>query len=90
MMQPFTYKEGKLWFNEYEGNAIAYFNTVNSTLVGYQIPSKGGAWGITSNPLQFTLDNNGSAWFTEWTENKIGVLDAESKKSTIVDINSRK
>jgi hypothetical protein len=50
-------------------------------LVGYQIPSKGEAWGNTSNPLQFTLDNNGFAWFTEWTENKIGVLDSEKAKS---------
>jgi virginiamycin B lyase len=75
------YKDGKLWFNEHEGNAIAYFDTANSTLVEYQIPSKGEAWGNTSNPLQFTLDNNGSAWFTEWTENKIGVLDSERAKS---------
>ena len=74
------YKDGKLWFNEHEGNAIAYFDTANSTLVEYQIPSRGEAWGNTSNPLQFTLDNNGSAWFTEWTENKFGVLDSEKAK----------
>jgi hypothetical protein len=50
-------------------------------LVEYQIPSKGEAWGNTSNPLQFTLEYNSSAWFNEWTENKIGVLDAERAKS---------
>jgi virginiamycin B lyase len=70
----------RLWFNEHEGNAIAYFDTANSTLVEYQIPSRGEAWGNTSNPLQFTLDNNGSTWFTEWTENKFGVLDSEKAK----------
>ena len=75
------YKDGKLWFNEHEGNAIAYFDTEKSTLVEYQIPSRGEAWGNTSNPLQFTLDNNGSAWFTEWTENKFGVLDSEKAKN---------
>jgi virginiamycin B lyase len=75
------YKDGKLWFNEHEGNAMAYFDTANSTLVEYQIPSKGEIWGNTSNPLQFTLDNNGSAWFTEWTENKIGLLDSEKAKN---------
>ena len=75
------YRDGKLWFNEHEGNAIAYFGTANSTLVEYQIPSKGEIWGNTSNPLQFTLDKNGSAWFTEWTENKIGVLDSEKAKN---------
>ncbi|MFZ0647019.1 MAG: hypothetical protein WAM27_02235 [Nitrososphaeraceae archaeon] len=74
------YKDGRLWFNEHEGNAIAYFDTANSTLVEYQIPSRGEAWGNTSNPLQFTLDNNGSTWFTEWTENKFGVLDSEKAK----------
>ena len=75
------YRDGKLWFNEHEGNAMAYFDIANLTLVEYQIPTKGEAWGNTSNPLQFTLDNNGSAWFTEWTENKIGVLDSEKAKN---------
>jgi virginiamycin B lyase len=74
------YRDGKLWFNEHEGNAMAYFDIANLTLVEYQIPSKGEVWGNTSNPLQFTLDNNGSAWFTEWTENKIGKLDSEKAK----------
>jgi virginiamycin B lyase len=75
------YRDGKLWFNEHEGNTIAYFDIANLTLVEFQIPSKGKAWGNTSNPLQFTLDNNGSAWFTEWTKNKIGFLDSERAKN---------
>jgi virginiamycin B lyase len=95
------YKDGKLWFNEHEGNALAYFDPANSTLVEYQIPSRGEAWGNTSNPLQFTLDNNGSVWFTEWTENKFGVLDSEKAKkiplwisipenSTTIDLDKEK
>ena len=75
------YRDGKLWFSEHEGNSIAYFDTANSTLVEYQIPSRGKIWGNTSNPLQFTLDKNGSVWFTEWTENKIGLLDSEKAKN---------
>jgi virginiamycin B lyase len=67
-------RDGKIWFNEHEGNAIAYFDTINSTLVEYQIPTKGILWGNTSNPLKFTIDKGGSVWFTEWSENKIGVL----------------
>jgi virginiamycin B lyase len=67
-------RDGKIWFNEHEGNAIAYFDTMNSTLVEYQIPTKGILWGNTSNPLKFTIDKGGSVWFTEWSENKIGVL----------------
>lgn len=70
-------KDNRIWFNEHEGNAIAYFDTRNSTLVEYQIPTKGEAWGNTSNPLKFDLDSKGSAWFTEWSENQIGVLDFE-------------
>jgi virginiamycin B lyase len=69
-------RDGKIWFNEHEGNAIAYFDTTNSTLVEYQIPTKGTLWGNTSNPLKFTIDKRGSVWFTEWSENKIGVLPA--------------
>ncbi len=73
-------KDDKIWFNEHEGNAIAYFDTINSTLVEYQIPTKGILWGNTSNTLKFTMDNRGSIWFTEWSENKIGVL--QSSKIT--------
>ncbi|MGH9978703.1 MAG: virginiamycin B lyase family protein [Nitrososphaeraceae archaeon] len=73
-------RDGKIWFNEHEGNAIAYFDIMNSTLVEYQIPTKGTLWGNTSNPLKFTMDKEGSVWFTEWTENKIGVL--QSNKIT--------
>jgi virginiamycin B lyase len=67
-------KDNKIWFNEHEGNAIAYFDTENSTLIEYQIPTRGILWGNTSNPLKFTIDKEGSVWFTEWSENKIGVL----------------
>jgi virginiamycin B lyase len=70
-------RDNRAWFNEHEGNAMAYFDIENLTLVEYQIPTKGQAWGNTSNPLKFDLDSKGSAWFTEWTENNIGVLDSE-------------
>lgn len=72
-----TLRDGKLWFNEHEGNAIAYFDTKSSTLVECQIPTRPQAWGNTTNPLKFDIDSKGSVWFTEWSENKIGVLDAE-------------
>jgi virginiamycin B lyase len=70
-------RDNRVWFNEHEGNAIAYLDIENLTLVEYQIPTKGEVWGNTSNPLKFDLDSRGSAWFTEWTENKIGMLDSE-------------
>ena len=91
-----AFRDGKVWFNEHEGNAMAYFDITNSTLVEYQIPTRSEIWGNTSNALKFALDGEGSVWFTEWTENKIGVLDSKklddlpiwltvSKNSIILD-----
>ncbi|MDF0681293.1 MAG: hypothetical protein P0116_10040 [Candidatus Nitrosocosmicus sp.] len=69
-----VYRDGKLWFNEHYGNAIASYDPKNKTLVEYYIPSQNSLWVNSSNPLRFTFDNNGSIWFTEWTENKLGVI----------------
>jgi|tagenome__1003787_1003787.scaffolds.fasta_scaffold20954396_3 virginiamycin B lyase len=72
-----AYRDGKIWFNEHEGNTIAYYQPENNTLIEYHIPTRNFNWGNTSNPLQFTIDNNGSIWFTEWTENKLGFIQKE-------------
>lgn len=69
-----VYHDGKVWFNEHYGNAIASYDPKNNTLVEYYIPSQNPLWVNSSNPLRFTFDNNGSIWFTEWTENKLGML----------------
>ncbi|WP_196817385.1 hypothetical protein [Candidatus Nitrosocosmicus oleophilus] len=68
------YRDGKVWFNEHYGNAIASYDPENKTLVEYYVPSQNPLWVNSSNPLRFTFDNNGSVWFTEWTENKLGVI----------------
>jgi virginiamycin B lyase len=68
------YRDGKVWFNEHYGNAIASYDPENKTLVEYYIPSQNPLWVNSSNPLRFIFDNNGSIWFTEWTENKLGVI----------------
>ena len=75
-----AFQDGKVWFNEHEGNAMAYFDAENRTLVEYQIPTRGEIWGNTTNPLKFALDSSGSAWFTEWSENKLGILDSQNAK----------
>ena len=69
-------KGSKVWFNEHEGNAIGYYDFANQTLVEYQIPTRSVVWGNTSNPLRFALDDTNSVWFTEWTENRIGLLNS--------------
>lgn len=83
-------RDGKLWFNEHEGNAIAYFDLANSTLVEYQIPTRPVVWGNTTNPLQFDIDSQGSVWFTEWSENKIGLLDADKIDDLPISVSAAK
>lgn len=68
------YYNQKIWFNEHEGNTIASYDPKNKTLIEYHIQTRNPLWGNTSNPLKFAIDKNGSIWFTEWTENKIGVI----------------
>lgn len=68
------YNNGKIWFNEHYGNAIASYNPKDKTLVEYYIPTKNSLWVNSSNPLQFTIGKDGTIWFTEWSENKIGMI----------------
>jgi virginiamycin B lyase len=83
-------RDGHLWFNEHEGNAIAYFDIENATLIEFKIPTGSEIWGNTSNPLKFVVDNFGSAWFTEWTENKLGFLDNSKLKNLPIELNISK
>jgi virginiamycin B lyase len=75
--------DGSLWFNEHQGNKIARFDPVNSTLYEYWIPTQDKLWGDCppgsktcgiANVLQFSRGGNGQTWFTEFTENKIGSI----------------
>ncbi len=84
------YRDGKVWFNEHEGNAIANYDKENRTLIEYHIPTRNHNWGNTSNPLRFAIDNNGSVWFTEWTENKLGVIPKEKLNQLPVSLNTSK
>ncbi|MGN6348330.1 MAG: Vgb family protein [Candidatus Nitrosocosmicus sp.] len=84
------YRDGKIWFNEHYGTAIAFFDPKNNTLVEYHIPTEDSFWGNASNPLRFVFDNNGSIWFTEWTENKIGVVHKDKINSLPISISTSK
>ena len=93
------YRDGKLWFNEHEGNAIGYFDPKSDTMVEYHIPTRSKIWGNTSNPLKFAIDHRGSIYFTEWTENKIGILKSNSinkiplfmnVSESVIELNSKK
>jgi virginiamycin B lyase len=58
--------------------------------VEYHIPSINEKWGNVSNPLRFAFDNNGSVWFTEWTENKLGVIPKEKQNQLPISLDTSK
>ncbi|MDN5845423.1 MAG: hypothetical protein L0H53_04020 [Candidatus Nitrosocosmicus sp.] len=84
------YRNGKLWFNEHYGNAIAYYDKENQTLVEFIVPSVNPLWGNGSNPLRFAIDDHGSVWFTEWTENKLGVISKEKIEQIPISVYTSK
>jgi len=65
-----------LWFNEHEGNKLAYFDIYNQTLTEYNIPSLPQD-GYLTYPLNIALDpfDDKKLWFTEWNTDKIGLVD---------------
>ncbi|MFQ5969547.1 MAG: SMP-30/gluconolactonase/LRE family protein [Nitrososphaerales archaeon] len=78
-------KHGRLWFNEHQGNSIAVFDPKTETLIEYFIPTQNPAWGACenylepcgiANPLQLTIAPDGKIWFSEWSDNKIGVVNS--------------
>jgi virginiamycin B lyase len=78
--------QGRIWFNEHQGNSIAVFDPAIETLIEYFVPTQNSRWAACeeytepcgiANPLQFTVAPQGKVWFTEWSENKIGKLDPD-------------
>ena len=78
--------QGGLVFNEQTANNISVMNPKAQSLVEYHVPSKNPNWGDADSGIA-DLENCGLAqifdftisgdkiWFTEWVENKIGVVD---------------
>lgn len=80
-----TGPDGSIWFNEHTGNKMARFDPENLVLTEYWIPSQNKNWAACppgsdtcgiANVLQFAVGQDNQVWFSEWTENKIGRLDA--------------
>ncbi len=65
------------WFNEHEGNRIAFFNTTAMALLEYEVPTRDPFNGYIANALTISADpnDNNKVWFTEFNHDKIGVLD---------------
>jgi virginiamycin B lyase len=86
-----------LWFNEHTGNKIGKFDPKNKVLTEYWIPTQNPLWGMCdpqsttaacgiANALQFSIGKNNQLWFSEWTENKLGMLNTSSQIPFKVDI----
>ena len=79
-----TDMNGNLIFNEQTSNQLAVFDIDNERLVEYMVPSKNPNWADCEDKSNsncgvaqiFGFDAIGDKiWFTEWAENKIGVVD---------------
>jgi virginiamycin B lyase len=79
-----TDMNGNLFFNEQTSNQLAVFDIDNERLVEYMVPSKNPNWADCENKSDsncgvaqiFGFDaTDDEIWFTEWVENKIGVID---------------
>jgi hypothetical protein len=75
MAEPANHKG--FWFNEHEGNRIAFFNSTAMTLSEYEVPTRDPRDGYLANALTLSADpnDNNKVWFTEFNHDKIGVLD---------------
>ena len=91
-----TDMNGNLFFNEQTSNQLAVFDIVNEQLVEYMVPSKNPNWADCDDKSNsncgvaqiFGFDvTNDSIWFTEWAENKIGVVDTKKPLPFTVKIN---
>jgi virginiamycin B lyase len=78
--------DGMLWFNEHIGNKLARFDPNTSSLVEFKIPSHNMLWGGIANALQFAIGRNNDVWFTEWTENKIAMLNSTEPLPFTADV----
>ncbi|MGI0042260.1 MAG: virginiamycin B lyase family protein [Nitrososphaeraceae archaeon] len=66
---------GNVWFTEHAGNKIAMFNRTDFTLTEYEIPTRNPKSEYISNTMSLAVAPDDMVWFTEWSEDKIGVVD---------------
>ena len=81
-----TDMNGNLFFNEQTSNQLAVFDIDTEQLVEYMVPSKNPNWADCEDKSKsncgvaqiFGFDVvEDQIWFTEWAENKIGVVDTK-------------
>jgi len=91
-----TDMNGNLFFNEQTSNQLAVFDIGKEQLVEYMVPSKNPNWADCEDQSKsncgvaqifgFDVTDDG-IWFTEWAENKIGVVDLKKPLPFTVNTN---
>ncbi|MBT4676150.1 MAG: lyase [Thaumarchaeota archaeon] len=91
-----TDMNGNLIFNEQTSNQLAVFDIDNERLIEYMVPSKNPNWADCEDKSKsdcgvaqiFGFDViDDKIWFTEWAENKIGVVDTAKSLPFTVNTN---
>ena len=92
-----TDMNGNLFFNEQTSNQLAIFDIDSNRLVEYMVPSKNPNWADCEDKSDsncgvaqiFGFDvADDKIWFTEWAENKIGVVDTKKQLPFSVTTNT--
>jgi len=92
-----TDMNGNLFFNEQTSNQLAVFDINKEQLVEYMVPSKNPNWADCEDKSKsncgvaqiFGFDViDDKIWFTEWAENKIGVVDIAKQLPFTVNTNT--
>ncbi|MEC7710901.1 MAG: lyase [Thermoproteota archaeon] len=92
-----TDMNGNLFFNEQTNNQLAMFDIDSNRLVEYMVPSKNPNWADCEDKSDsncgvaqiFGFDvADDKIWFTEWAENKIGVVDTKKQLPFSVTTNT--
>lgn len=92
--------EGRIVFNSHGANSISVLDPSDESLTEYHVPSRNPNWrdcdpGSGQVPdcgVAMVLDlavHGQKVWFTEWVENKIGVVDTSVPPAAAVDLASR-
>ncbi|HXP84892.1 MAG TPA: carboxypeptidase regulatory-like domain-containing protein [Bryobacteraceae bacterium] len=69
-------REGRLWFGEYQGDAIGMFDPKTEKMTEWKVPTP---W---SAPYDAVLDRNGDAWTGSMLTDRVARLDTKSGQYT--------
>jgi virginiamycin B lyase len=69
-------REGRLWFGEYQGDAIGMFDPKTERITEWKVPTP---W---SAPYDAVLDRNGDAWTGSMMTDRVARLDVKTGKYT--------